>query len=563
MSNAHCVARHHCKLTREDSQSSDRQVSQSPSFALVWEHAVLPFLIDSVPKWSTPRHVISTTRGRTPDTRRINIMTQVEMSRARKVTVASHVLDLLPEAFRHKVSFVFSVGNVVRTVAWARGLSSNLQDDICSPRNPYLFHNPCMGDSIGIKGNGSVQDSTATLGPCISVNGASFWLGNFHPFLEAYQTGHSVKIEHPSPQDRSNCIASAHDSMPARHDYGIGDLRVTSGLNLHTTRVSHDPYWEDMGKENPLVVTDWALIASSTFHANILRRFPSDTQAPVKEPLIRSTSAIVPGATVVSSGRTSGYQRGQVCEIPAYVSGEENGTQKATREWFIEEPYPCDNEEAWIRGGIGVEGDSGAAVVDPDTNALVGQVWGRNRYWGPGPRHTFFTPMSDIFDDIQEKCGQQTRPQLPQHRDEADRYLVYPSCGRCYDLQTYLDSRRSSRVSLQSMIMGRGDCDQDITSTEAASELDTPRGAVYIEEMGASFNNILSPAQFPSVGVATPATPCIADLRSPYAYAQTLELDDVREVEPTPGPAKKRPNTQASTPHPRSERSTKRARMDF
>ena len=524
----------------------------------MWEHAVLPFLIDLIPKWSTPRHVISTTRGRTPDTRSINIITQVEMSRPRKIIVASHVIDLLPEPFRHRVSFAFSVGNVVRS-AWARGLGKDLPDDICSPKNPYLFRNPCMGDSIGIKGTGSVEDSTATLGPCISVDGGSYWLGNFHPFLEAYQTWQSVKLEHPSPQDRSRCIDEAHDTLAPHSDYSIGDLMVTSGLNLSTTRVSHDPYWEDMAKDPPLVVTDWALIASSTSHANILRRFPSDTQPPVKEPLVRSTSAIVPGATVISSGRTSGHQRGQICEIPAYVSGEENGTQKATREWFIEEPYPCDNEEGWIRGGIGVEGDSGAAVVDADTNALVGQIWGRNRYWGPGPRHTFFTPMADIFDDIQEKCGQQTRPQLPQHRDEADRYPVYPSCRQCYDLQTYLDSRRSSRMSLQSMIMGRGDSDQDITSTEAASELATPRGMI-IEEMGASFNNILSPAQFPSVGAATPSTPCIADLRSPYA--QTLELDDVHGTEPTPGETKKRPPL-PSTSVPGADRSSKRVRINF
>lgn len=478
------------------------------------------------------------------------------MSRIRKIIVAKHVLDLLPDTFRGKVSFIFSVGDVVRST-WARGLGKDLPDDICHPKNPYLFRSPCIGDSIGIKGTGSVEDSTATLGPCISVDGGSYWLGNFHPFLEAYQTLQGVKIEHPSPQDRYCCIEQAHDSLSLHGNFDIGNLMVTSGLNLKTTRVSHDPYWEDMGKEPPLVVTDWALISSPSANANILRRFPSDTQAPVKEPLIKSTTAIIPGAPVVSSGRTSGYQRGQICEIPAYVSGEENGTQKATREWFIEEPYPCDNEEAWIRGGIGVEGDSGAAVVDADTNALVGQVWGRNRYWGPGPRHTFFTPIADIFDDIQEKCGQQTRPQLPQHRDEADRYPVYPSCRQCYDLRTYLDSRRSSRMSLQSMIMGRGDCDQDITSTEAASELATPgdygpRG-MFIEEMGASFNNVFSPGQLPYVGAATPL---IADLRSPYA--QTLELDDVQATAATPGAKKRSPASPTSDAN--TERSSKRVK---
>ncbi|CAM1504052.1 Fc.00g016430.m01.CDS01 [Cosmosporella sp. VM-42] len=457
------------------------------SFPLAFEHAILPFLSEFLPKWAGPRHVISVTRGKTPQHKRICVMTQRKISRARKLIIAGHVQDLLPENIRHLITFVFSVGQVNRTT-WAKGLSKDHMDDICAPRNPYFFRSPCMGDSIGITSNGSYNDSTATLGPCLIVGGGSFWLGNFHPFLDAYQHSGTVEIEHPSREDRTRCIDEGHDAMAQEHTFKLGDLEVTSGLNLQTTRVSHDPYWEEMDKEQPLVVTDWALIASRTSHSNLLRRFPSETQPMMKEALVKSTTRIVPGADVVSSGRTSGYQRGQICEIPAYVSGDENGTQKATREWFIEEPYPCDDEDAWIRGGIGVEGDSGAAVVDASSNALIGHLWGRNRYWGPGPRHTFFTPIADVFDDIQEKCGQQTRPQLPQHRDEADRYPVHPTCRQCYDLRTYLDSRRSSRMSLQSMIIGRGDGDPDLTSIEAASELATPRDShrfMGIEEASA------------------------------------------------------------------------------
>lgn len=423
--------------------------------------------------------------------------------------------------YKEKTSFVFSVGQIERTT-WARGLAKEMPDDVCAPRNPFAFTTPAMGDSIGIHGGDDFEDSTATLGPCVTVDGGSYWLGNFHPFLDAYQSLGTVGVEHPSPQDRTRCVEDGHDAMSPESNFKLGDLMVTSGLNLKTTRVSHDNYWEDLGKEPPLVVTDWALISSSSSRANILRRFPSDTQSSLKEPIINTTSSIEPGAPVISSGRTSGYQRGQICEIPAYVSGEENGTQKATREWFIEDP--SDAEEAWIRGGIGVEGDSGAPVIDAETNDLVGQVWGRNRYWGPGPRHTFFTPIMDIFDDIQEKCGQDTRPSLPQHRDEADRFPVYPSCRQCYDLRTYLDSRRSSRMSLQSMIMGPGEGgDGDSTSIEAVSELATPRDypclprfiGLGVEEAGSSFTNVFSP------GVVS--TPVMNDIRSPYA--QTLDLD--------------------------------------
>ncbi|UZP42048.1 hypothetical protein NXS19_009864 [Fusarium pseudograminearum] len=79
-------------------------------------------------------------------------------------------------------------------------------------------------------------------------------------------------------------------------------------------------------------------------------------------------------------------------------------------------------------------------------------------------------------------------------------------------------------MSLQSMIMGIGDGDQDLTSIEAVSELATPRDYHRypgIEEAGAFFNSIVSPAG-PS---GYPGTPMIADIRSPYATE--LDLEDL------------------------------------
>lgn len=461
------------------------------------------------------------------------------LSRTRKIIIARHVSDLLPEQHKRVVTFVFSVGQISRATRWARGLSREHPDDILSARNPYHFSSPCMGDSVGTHGRGHVEESTATLGPCLDVNGGAYWLVNFHPFLDAYKSMRSVNVEHPSPQDREPCLIEGHDCLSEETNFKLGHVAVTSGLNLKTTRVSHDPYWEDNDKEQPLVVTDWALITSNkslSSRANILRKFPSETQPLAVEPLVLSAcgglNGINPGAVVISSGRTSGYQKGQVCEMPAYVSGEENGTGKATREWFVEEPFaPGSSEDTWIRGGIGVEGDSGAAIVDADTNCLYGQLWGRNKYWGPGPRITFFTPAADILDDIQEKCGLQSRPRLPQSRDEADRYAVYPSCRRCYDLRTYLDSRRSSRVSLQSMINYRGEADHDLTSIENVSELATPRdnyrGGTGIEEIGSSFTIVASPVA--PAGFAA-GSPSLAQMASPYP--QALDIDGGNGVVP-------------------------------
>lgn len=508
-------------------------------FPLVFEHAVLPFLKAHLPRWTTPAHSVLVIRGKTPTSKRICITTRVSISRPRRVVICRHVMDLLPNKFRNSVSLVFAVGNTQRIATWARGLGVNHPDDICAPRNPFSFEVPCMGDSIGIRASAVFEESTATLGPCLDIDGVSFWLCNFHPFEEAYRAhGTNVKVEHPSPQDRVKCIKDAHDALSPSHDYKLGDLSVTSGLNLKTTRLSHDRFWADNFMDPPHVVTDWALLRAKTTsdQANLLRRFPCESNPLFKQPIVNSTSAVVPGGVVLSSGRTSGYQKGQVCDIPAYVSGDENGTGKATREWFIEEPWASDDEEAWIRGGIGVEGDSGAAVVDAEEGSLVGQLWGRNRYWGPGPRITYFTPIADILDDIQEKCGQDDRPKLPQVRDDADCIPTYPHCRQCYDLRMYLESRRSSRVSLQSMIMGKGDCDQELASIEAASELATPRDDAHvrgtgIEEVGASFDQRLPPAVL-YYSVGTPATaPDTPDIRSPYA--QMIDLDDHGNQSPT------------------------------
>ncbi|GJD00020.1 zinc finger protein 585a [Colletotrichum higginsianum] len=521
---------------------------ENASFPLVWEHGVLPFLVEFIPKWCGPNHVVSVTRGKTPGSRRVCIMTKQKPSRIRRIIIAAHVRDLLPENHRSTITFAFVTGAVDRMV-WARGLSKEMPDEVCMARNPYYFKNPCMGDSIGIHGTDDFKESTSTLGPCLLVGGGSYWLANFHPFVDAYQHRASVRVEHPSPSDRASCIDERHDTMPDT-DFALGSLTATSGIDLKTTRISHDPYWEELDKEAPLIVTDWILIASKTRQANILRRFPSDTMPLLKEVPVKMMSVVTPGATVVSTGRTSGQQRGQICEIPAYVSAEENGTGKATREWFVEEPYPFDDEESWIRGGIGVEGDSGAAIVDADTNALVGQLWGRNKYFGAGPRLTFFTPIGDLFDDIQEKCGQQARPQLPQYRDESDCYPVDPSCRQCFDLRTYLDSRRNSRESLRSMI-GRNESDHgDLTSIGGTSELATPKdhafGSRYsgVEEVGSSFTSIMSPsalhpsafasilspsATHPLALTPQPGTPGIVDIKSPYAL--TLSTEDLYDEE--------------------------------
>jgi hypothetical protein len=88
-------------------------------------------------------------------------------------------------------------------------------------------------------------------------------------------------------------------------------------------------------------------------------------------------------------------------------------------------------------------------------------------------------------------------------------------------------------MSLQSMLMGISDSDQDLTSIEAVSELATPRDYPRysgIEETIASLHGITPPAG-PS---GYPGTPMIADMKSPYATELDAgDLYDQNTNEPT------------------------------
>lgn len=537
------------------------------SFPIVWEHGVLPFLIELMPKWCGAGHVITVTRGKKRDARRVCIMTTRPISKARKVVIAGHVRDLLPDYYKGLVSFVFSVGSVER-LTWARGLSRDMPDEICNPRNPFCYVSPQMGDSIGMTLPDG-DDTSATLGPCIKIGGAWFWLANFHPFEEADLTRHPAIVEHPSPEDRDRCRNERHDALEGPGmNLHLGKLTATSGYDLKTTRITHEPYWEDCDQEPPLVVTDWALISSQRQQANMLRRFPSTATPQLEEPITRVCS-VAPGAEVCGTGRTSGFQHGQICEIPAYIDGRKNGTGKATREWFIEEPFGCEDEDSWIRGGMGVPGDSGAGVVDCETNALVGQLWGRNRYYGPGPRVAFFTPIFDVFDDIQERCGQQTRPQLPQNIQEADRWPAYPVCRPCFDIQEYMATRRSSRESLISMIPAiDGDKDQE---SRTISELATPKDDNWMRHVGfgeasSSFGGVMSPTPMMSTFFQQPPhapspRPGVFDMRSPYATGiRDEDLEDTIGAESYGGLGKRQTGSVALV-RSSSQQSAKRRRI--
>jgi hypothetical protein len=109
---------------------------------------------------------------------------------------------------------------------------------------------------------------------------------------------------------------------------------------------------------------------------------------------LRAALDIRPGALVVSVGRTSGYQTGKISTTLSSIFHEEYITQ----EWCVIKREENSVEE-WVEGGIGVEGDSGALIVDETTKEIYGMLWGRT---GDGAATaTIFTPLREIFEDIE------------------------------------------------------------------------------------------------------------------------------------------------------------------
>ncbi|KAH8590570.1 hypothetical protein B0O99DRAFT_634164 [Bisporella sp. PMI_857] len=138
-----------------------------------------------------------------------------------------------------------------------------------------------------------------------------------------------------------------------------------------------------MFMEPQSIVVDWALITSG--RANVNRsRVPVLHRGQFDEKNITQVSGIIPGASVYSTGRTSGRQCGKVC--------------------------------------------MSLITMQSGPNTLIGQLWGRNKCYKnqTGPRKTFFTPMSDILDDIQTKFSRDIRPTLPTVEEETGDSCLTP-----------------------------------------------------------------------------------------------------------------------------------------
>lgn len=414
-----------------------RDLTKPTGFAFAWELCILPFLVKTLPYWLGRGYAINVLQNSVKSPARVICFTsRRESSRIRRMIIARHVLDVIPSHFHDTTSFQFCHGIVERLVLQRRGEDKEHLDEVCDAKNPYFYLEPMMGDSIGP----SSDSSAATLGPCVKVSDRYYWLANLHVFIQAWRSenwdSEKCWVRHPGYLDGTICW---HPPLQHSARYvKLGKLGARSGDNLNTTRRSCHPYWTAVSVDPPEVVTDWVLISDARPAPNTLRISGAFDDGP-QCPYVTTVSTVLPCASVASTGRTSGHQYGQICCIPAYLDSEhDQGALKASREWFIEQPQDSEMSEAgWLENGPGLPGDSGAPVVDANNNSLYCQLWGRNKYWGPGPRISYFATMQDIDLDIQERVNGAGPLELPQCK--AQDMGVF-SCMACHYCQNSLSN---------------------------------------------------------------------------------------------------------------------------
>jgi hypothetical protein len=143
------------------------------------------------------------------------------------------------------------------------------------------------------------------------------------------------------------------------------------------------------------VEMDWAVVSTEDWPANL----DEPIQAWSKD---KCFAKISPRARVRSCGRTSGNQTGEISAARSIINQGPRWKPRFTEEWAVIK-RPETSWKDWIEGGVGVDGDSGSWIIDQDTNALYGMVWGRDRI--KTQPICLFSPILEIIEDIKERMG--------------------------------------------------------------------------------------------------------------------------------------------------------------
>jgi len=407
---------------------------------------VLPHLEEAIP-YSASKPLSCHLFGRGIDVSdavpTIKIITKKVPSKEEQIQWRDAIIMLFPEDLRTGLAIQFQLSALRRT-----GVQGQNLPPVCEAKNVSFSSKPLPGSSIGIAG---YTDQTATLGGYIKVNEGTHILTVHHllpdhdydsktgllngerpsltqasaqesadrrftehldeiclrmqkccaictsnwkkiyrrdkdSFLESLYMYDRTRLQNLAKDIGEQCSLAQEAILTklaehAHKAYHFGRLEITSGFRSRQTCTT-DSYMVEM---------DWALYRPLPSRIG----FNSDQKT---FRFWRTWNEVIPGAEVYSVGRTSGYQKGMINSSMSYVDFGDH----ATREWAVIK-LPSTEDEAWVESGIGVDGDSGAWIIDYNTNRLYGMLWGRH---GEGAETlTYFTPIVEIIADIKEKMG--------------------------------------------------------------------------------------------------------------------------------------------------------------
>lgn len=344
-----------------------------------------------------------------------------------KKSLREEILKLFEEPVRPSLRVVFEQSSLRRTVG-------SLLPPICKPRNNSFQLFPQHGASIGIQHR---VDCTASLGGYLIVDGQPYALTVDHIVPNDLANNGSISLTHPSEQESqdkpqwrrvskhlqslkdccSYCYAIWKNHCNKTDFYKPVDLLSTGdpcagvldfqclkhelfqahpcnalGSMAQRSKTRSRSSIDDLGSYQ--IEMDWALVTLDKW------------QHPLKESIREASkglhfSSIQPGAKVKSTGRTSGSQFG--C-INTARSAIRQGS-RFTEEWTVIRDSKTTLKH-WVEGGIGVQGDSGSWIIDQESGALYGMVWGRHRE--KTDPICLFSPILDVIADIKERTGAKT-----------------------------------------------------------------------------------------------------------------------------------------------------------
>ncbi|KAH0431963.1 hypothetical protein CcaCcLH18_06790 [Colletotrichum camelliae] len=448
-------------------------------FNKIWEEKTLPRLQDTMKNEHDGDYSITIQFDYHENQRIVEVMTEVELSTDIDEKLKSQVsLDFDdPDDIEFDVGLQCIVGEVKRSTGHSATIHDNPEDGWARPANTTSHSSLKLGDSVGVQDG----DSATTLGPAIEFKGNIGFMVSCHLFdgkpewRESQDVRHPLayRIVHPSPIDRT----IGRKSRP------IARLHAHSGPMYRSTRYSRTLRKFITDNPGPMhVVTDWAVCIADSNEPkleNRLRYAPDGREFEAHSRMIPGIWKLSPQLNIVrSTGRSSGIRYGVVCETPSAVF--QSGIP--TREWYVENDEGILSTDLWNRGGIGMPGDSGAAIVEDVSGRLIGQVWGRNVYGGDPAvqRITYFTHIHDLFDDVRDRYPEEIG--YPQLLGQTDPVLEPPAVdsetapeidGTTLSSSVMRSRAHSSATDRQNLEI-KGSNGSFVSSSRDSSEISTP-----------------------------------------------------------------------------------------